>query len=126
MKCPSCGAAAPDGAAECPACGLIFAKWRERDEKEKREALAALEGRLTAPKLAPANLWVGRGIAGAVVLAWLLALSYYIVRHERPKKAPIGEDTGTFVQVRDPRTGEMRRLPVRRLGVPSAQGDAGQ
>jgi len=126
MKCPSCGAAYDDGAApECPACGLIFAKWRERQEKEKLEALAALQTFETAPQPAP-NPWRRRVIAGAVVAAWLLILSYFVTRRPRAARAPVGQDTGAFVEMRDPKTGDMRRMPVRVLGVPSAQGDVKQ
>lgn len=30
MKCPECDFESADGAAECPACGLIFDRWKER------------------------------------------------------------------------------------------------
>jgi hypothetical protein len=120
MKCPSCGAQAGDGAAECPSCGLIFAKWLERQEKEKREAVEALK-RLEAPPAGapPRNPWIGRGIAGAVVAVWLAGLVLFAVHHRRRAKPQIGEDTGAFVLMRDSKTGDMRRLPIRRLGVPS-------
>ena len=34
MKCPQCSAVAPDGALECAACGVIFAKHRSDDEAD--------------------------------------------------------------------------------------------
>ena len=119
MKCPSCGASAGDDAAECPACGLIFAKWREREAKEKREALEALEGLKPAPAAPVPNPWTARGAAGAVVLVWIAGFALYVYRHAHKKRAPLGVDTGTFVEMRDPKTGDMRRMPIRRLGVPA-------
>lgn len=32
MNCPKCNAAADDAATECPACGIFFSKWRERED----------------------------------------------------------------------------------------------
>ena len=32
MNCPKCNASADDDAKECPACGIFFSKWREREE----------------------------------------------------------------------------------------------
>src|SRR5271170_2936397 len=49
MECPNCRAAAPDGAADCPACGLIFAKWAERSARERAERLAAAAALLNSP-----------------------------------------------------------------------------
>jgi len=37
--CPNCGAPAAPGAADCPACGVIFAKWREKAVRAQAEAL---------------------------------------------------------------------------------------
>jgi hypothetical protein len=129
MKCPSCAAPASDDAAECPACGLIFAKWRERREKEKLAAvaaLAALEAPGTAAPSAP-NPWIARGIAGAVVAAWLLGFGLYLLRNAAKRRPPLGVDTGVYVQMRDPRTGDMRRMPVRRVGgVPGPNGSGAE
>ena len=90
MKCPICAAPCGDDAGECPACGLIFAKWRERQEKEKREALESS----LAPVRSP---WIGRGIAAAMVASWLLALCFYMIRHARKESGQIGLDTGASV-----------------------------
>lgn len=38
MRCPSCKAEGPDGAAECAGCGLIFAKWKAREEQKAAPA----------------------------------------------------------------------------------------
>jgi hypothetical protein len=72
MKCPSCGAASADGAAECPACGLIFAKWREK-------SLKALE--LPPPSPPAPDRWIGRAIAAVIVILWLGGFGYYVYRH---------------------------------------------
>ena len=121
MKCPSCAAQASDDAGECPACGLIFAKWRERErerkEKEKRaasDALAALE--VPAPSSAPPNPWVVRGIAAGVVALWLGAFGFYLIRHTHKHVKDLGADTGAFVERRDPKTGDMKRMPILRVG----------
>ena len=77
MKCPSCGAQAADDAAECPACGIIFAKWRELREKEKRAALDALD----APAPPPTNIWIVRIVAAALVALWVAVFCVYVYRH---------------------------------------------
>jgi hypothetical protein len=41
MDCPNCRAAATEGALECAGCGVVFAKWRERVERERAERLIA-------------------------------------------------------------------------------------
>ena len=38
LKCPNCAAEIECGLKECPHCGVIFAKWRERAEREHEEA----------------------------------------------------------------------------------------
>lgn len=88
MKCPNCGAPSGDGAVECPRCGLVFAKWRERQEKEKREtadALKALESPSPPPKVSPL---IGRLIAGVIVLWWMLGLAVYYVHRLRQVSGP--------------------------------------
>jgi hypothetical protein len=80
VKCPNCAAEAGDDAAECPACGLVFAKWRERQEKEKREAAEALRLLDEGPK-PPPTLWVRRAAAFGAVLIWLSWFVYYVYRH---------------------------------------------
>ncbi|MDD5629923.1 MAG: hypothetical protein PHU21_12715 [Elusimicrobia bacterium] len=68
MKCPSCSAEAPDGSAECPACGLIFAKWTP-----ERESL--MRARLEPPLPDWCQEPVGRSekTAARVVMVWLYA-----------------------------------------------------
>ncbi len=43
MKCPNCGFEQPESAEACEACGLIFAKWRERHPAPAPEAAAQPE-----------------------------------------------------------------------------------
>lgn len=65
--CPVCGAAAPEGAADCRACGVVFAKWRA-----KQEALAAAPAAMpAAPSAAAADSARSplRRLLGAALLA---------------------------------------------------------
>lgn len=80
MKCPNCGVEAPAGAAECPACGVIFAKFKKKLEN------------LPAPSPVPYNPWLGRGLAAAIVLIWMLAFGWYYRRavSEMPVRNPAG------------------------------------
>lgn len=32
MNCPKCNAAASEADTQCPACGIFFSKWKEREE----------------------------------------------------------------------------------------------
>lgn len=43
MTCPKCGAARPAGAAECPKCGVIYARFEQKRERQRQEALAQRE-----------------------------------------------------------------------------------
>ena len=55
-------------AAECAACGIIFAKFKKK--------LETLE-----PAAAPAaNPWLARSVAIAVLIAWMIGLSLYYRR----------------------------------------------
>ncbi len=123
MKCPSCSAKVPEGEPGCPSCGIVFAKWKERQAKaaeksaeEKAKALAALEAPAAAGE--PFDPWRGRGIAAAVVLAWMIGFGLYFRHHYGTAQAPKGNPTGEFAQMRDPQTGELVMLPVRRLEAP--------
>ena len=117
MKCPNCAAVAGDGASECPACGLVFSKWKELEVRRKLEASAALSA-VDVPSARTPNLWTGRIVAGILVAAWLIGLSFYYRRRMAEVKRPKGVPTGEFVEMRDPVTGDMRRMPIRRLVSP--------
>lgn len=65
MKCPNCGVEAPAGAVDCASCGIIFAKF-----KKKLESLPVTPPSRFQP-------WMGRALAVAVVLAWMLGLALY-------------------------------------------------
>jgi hypothetical protein len=47
MRCPNCREYGPDGGAECLACGLIFAKWKEKSSR--RAAVPAALGDAARP-----------------------------------------------------------------------------
>ncbi|MCR4295357.1 MAG: hypothetical protein NUW21_07460 [Elusimicrobia bacterium] len=68
MKCPNCGVDAPAGAADCAACGVIFAKF-----KKKLESLPVTPRSRFQP-------WMGRALAVLVVLAWMLGFALYYHR----------------------------------------------
>ena len=68
MKCPNCAVEYAAGAAECAACGVIFAKF-----KKKLEAASAL----VPSKFNP---WIGRAIAAALVAVWFVGFGLYYRR----------------------------------------------
>ncbi|MBI3289397.1 MAG: hypothetical protein HYZ74_07765 [Elusimicrobia bacterium] len=75
MKCPNCSAQAADGAAECPACGLIFAKHQERVKRAAEEGLPPSHP--TLPRIDP---WTGRVVALVLVVVWLAGFALYYYR----------------------------------------------
>lgn len=75
MPCPSCHAQLADGAVECPACGIIVAKWRPRTEPGGTRAVPA-RGPVRSRR-------VGAAI-GAVAVAGATAIWWFAVR---PKPA---------------------------------------
>ena len=60
-RCPNCGGEAVPGAAECAACGLVFAKWKPRPE---RPAPAAPAGDASRGRAA---FWGGAAALGALL-----------------------------------------------------------
>jgi len=86
MKCPSCAAAAADGAAECPACGVIFAKFEERRRRE-REAAAAALAQASAPPAPLVDPQLGRTVAVVLAAGWVLAFGYFIFKDYRRRQA---------------------------------------
>ena len=65
MKCPNCGVLCPAGAAECPACGVIFAKFKKKLESD------------SAPVPSTFKPWKGRAIAAALVALWFVGFALY-------------------------------------------------
>lgn len=111
MKCPSCGVAGAEDAVECTACGLLFSKWLERREREKREAAAALV-KLEVKPQAAWNPWIGRSIAFGVTVIWCALFTWYVHREtlrarDRALESKENEDT---VEFRDPKTGDVKTL----------------
>ncbi|MFI5362016.1 MAG: hypothetical protein ACHQ49_08615 [Elusimicrobiota bacterium] len=114
MKCPSCSAPCADDAVECPSCGLVFAKWRERQEKARLAAAEALAALSVPRAAAPPNQALWRGAAVAVVVAWIAGMALYVRFHAANRlPAPSRHEEEQFVMVRDPATGDMRRMPIR-------------
>lgn len=115
MKCPHCAVESADAAAECAGCGLVFAKWRERAERDKARRESQPPPVSLAGAEAPvfrgfASPWTGRVLALGLVAAWLVGLSLYL-RIRYAGGAPPGEEPA--VLVRDPRTGDLKRLVLR-------------
>lgn len=120
MKCPGCAKECADAAPECHACGLIFAKYKERQEREKlaaKAALALLESS-PAPATAALNPWWVRAVAVGVVVLWILGMMLY-ARHTSRVRRLKPVQVGDVVPVRDPETGEMRMMKVQPAGQPS-------
>lgn len=100
MKCPNCGVASPDAAAECPSCGLLFAKLKALREKEKREAAEFLALAEQPPAAAPeASRWRGRLIAAGIVMGWLVVFFGWLV-WDVNRRAEKSLPPGTVVPVR--------------------------
>lgn len=79
MTCPNCGAANPDGAIECGSCGVVFEKWRRKQEAAQAAAAPALAAGAEKPRsearAAQVSLPVAP-LAGALVLAVAALLGF--------------------------------------------------
>lgn len=98
--CPLCAHPAGEDAAECPTCGVIFAKLRARAERERKAAALVLEA-TPAPSRNP---WRVRLAALSVVAFWMLGLAlYYRVELSRrpPRSKPLAVRGQSSVIVRD-------------------------
>lgn len=84
MKCPSCSADGPDEAAECAVCGVNYAKWKAKLDKEAFEATATAEAALFSPPPPPSapasTLKITVGVLGFLCAAVLVA--YAVVHHQ--------------------------------------------
>lgn len=124
MKCPLCASEAGD-ADECPSCGAIFSKLREKKEREKKEAAEALAKLAAPPSALKLNPWTVRAAALAVVVMWMIGFAFYYKIHysagRKPRVdgpfAPPAPKSAAFV--RDPATGKL--IPVKIISAPSAQ-----
>ncbi len=114
MNCPSCGVAGDPAAAECAKCGLVFAKWRKREDDRvaRQNAEAALGLQPTRSLKLPSKEAMR---VGAVILAglWLVFLGWFTYKHTNPKKHGPAKE-GDYVELRDPNTGEIKRLKIER------------
>lgn len=91
MKCPSCSAERPEGAPECEACGVNFAKWQAKVEKAAAEAAAA------PPPAPPPPPRSTLGITLSV-LAFLCLGTYAAYDFASQRIAPPQEKTGVLVK----------------------------
>lgn len=122
MKCPNCGAQAPSGAADCPGCGVIFAKLAEREARKKAEAKAQA-ALLDAPPAASAPGWDPKKLrvaAIAIVAVWLIVLAVSVRRSIHQAKTAGGTQHPAVVGFTDPRTGEYKQLPLKQA-APAAR-----
>lgn len=87
MKCPSCGVESAEGAAECPACGLIFAKWQKKAEGQAQPAPAEAASGPAAAPAAGGGLW--SWFLGFLLLAATAGgAAYYFLQPAQPKGGP--------------------------------------
>lgn len=70
MQCPSCQAQVADGAVECPACGIIFARWRPRTRPVAVHAVPAPPQRAGSRRRMAAAAIVGVLLIAAAALWW--------------------------------------------------------
>ncbi len=110
MKCPKCSAPAPEGALECPGCGVIFAKLAKQRERAELEAKAAA-ALMDAPPAPAAVSHKARYAAIAFVAVWMVILAAAVHRSMgKSRGGPAARPQ--VVRIQDPETGEYRELPV--------------
>ncbi|MDE2293277.1 MAG: hypothetical protein KGL53_14445 [Elusimicrobia bacterium] len=85
MTCPSCSASAPEGAEECPACGVIFSKWHAKAEREASEGPPPA---LLKPRPRPRNY--GYGLVALLAVAAASGGAYVLYQKSLP--APVHDD----------------------------------
>lgn len=67
-QCPNCKAEQPEGAAECPQCGIVYAKFLKRQAAKSLESMAQAETAAAAPAPSPASAG-DKGGAGVIIAA---------------------------------------------------------
>ena len=74
MNCPKCNAAISDVDTECPACGILFSKWKEREDN----VASGNTARYAAIAYATSSSfnWTMLGIVCAAVIA-----AFYYIGH---------------------------------------------
>lgn len=70
MQCPNCAKPAPDGAADCGGCGIIFSKWKAREQRAE-PAPGAPPAASPEPAASKKRL-----IGGLVLAAWAAYAAY--------------------------------------------------
>ncbi len=115
MECPLCSAKAADGATECPSCGALFAKLKQRAEREKKEAQAALALAEAPPPSRSIPIWQLRVVASTIVILWIIGFALYFRRwmkqEPRPRKQFVPTEN-SVLRMRDPATGKFTEVPV--------------
>lgn len=77
MKCPHCGVDSPEGAVDCPACGLIFEKWLKKISPAPAPAPAAAPVPGFLPVVVPPALAAYKyPAAGAALIALVYAFNF--------------------------------------------------
>lgn len=113
MNCPLCSKTAEDSAVECPSCGVLFAKLRERKDRERTKA--ATSPPLFSTSSSALYYWRWHIAAVAVVVAWLLGFGlYYHARAgktPRPKK-PLTNISLSTAKLRNPATGKLENIEI--------------
>jgi hypothetical protein len=95
MECPKCKVPCPEGAAVCPACGLIFAKWQAHHAAQASAGPAATPATPTgglpsqSPSISdavsePSDAWVRYGAVILLVAAVAFA-AYFLLKPSAPK-----------------------------------------
>lgn len=82
MECPKCGATQPSGCEECVSCGIVFARWREAQER----GLLAASRRSTSPPVVEAAATSPLLIV-AIVVAVLVAGTGWTVSRRSQRAA---------------------------------------
>ena len=93
VQCPKCAAAVTDAATECFSCGIVFAKYLERDvplvrdasapageESAARSGLVALLLGVESPTLTPVA--IGRGLFLLLLIIWTMTMASCVVSAE--------------------------------------------
>jgi anti-sigma-K factor RskA len=115
MNCPLCSAKADEGATECPSCGALFAKLRQRAAREKEQARAALALAEAKPPSPALNLWRIRLASAAVVIAWMIGFGLYfrtqMKKTPQRRRATALTDQSTM-RIVNPATGKLESVPV--------------
>lgn len=97
MKCPACSADGPDGAPECAACGVNFAKWQAKLEKKAAEEAAAAQAAAAAPPAPPPAPKSTLGLTVGLMAALCVAV-YFAYDVAQRRLEPPADKSGVIVK----------------------------